>query len=103
MTSPTPLADIGDFDPNDSWQALYRGQDAGSLGSGKRSIVLRGGDRYRVQLDQPYDEDSGVDAPPGAVGELVAISERVGCAAVKTDDGRNYLVVISDLRPEHQA
>ncbi len=47
---------IGD----DGWEVLCRGQDGGSLDSVRRSLPLRGGDRYRVLAHEPYEEDSQV-------------------------------------------
>lgn len=96
------LDDPSAYDPNDGWRVLYRGEDAGTIQSTGRTLILRGGDRFRVELEEPYDEDSGVDAPPSTVGELVAIAERVGCAGLKTAEGASYIANLSDLRAERR-
>ncbi len=97
------LDDLSGYDPNDGWHVLRRGEVAGTFQSRERTLVLRGGDRFRVELDEPYGEDCGVDAPPGTVGELVAIAERVGCAGLKTADGTTYIANMADLRVERRS
>lgn len=100
MTDDFLLDDPSDYDATDGWRILHRGEDAGTFQSSDRTLMLRGGDRFRVDASEPYDEDSGVDAPFGTIGELVAIAERVGCAGVKVADGKTYIARISDLRAE---
>lgn len=102
MTDHFLLDDPSGYDINDGWHILHRGEDAGTFESSDRMLILRGGVRFRVETSETYNEGSGVDAPHGTVGELVAIAERVGCAGVKAADGKTYIANISDLRAERQ-
>jgi hypothetical protein len=85
--------------PDDGWEVLYRGQDAGRLTNPRRTLALRGGDRYRVLEHEPYDDDLGLDAAPGTTGELVAISVKRRLGALKTTDGAVCVADLSDLTP----
>lgn len=104
-STPAPPSEAGEHvldDPDlylveDGWKVLVQDEDAGSVTAGDRTIVLRGGARYRVREHKGYDIDEEPAAAPGTLGELVAINPKRGLASLRTSDNRPGLVDLHDL------
>ena len=82
------LADPDEFDPNDDWEVLGTGKDAGQFNTSNRTVSLTGGARYQVQLADPAeipDGEGGPDAPHSFTGILVAVSAQAGMVALDAD------------------